>query len=122
MSENAKLEITEAEWGVKESIWEAGPQAPAEIIARVQPIRERSHRTIRTLLNRLVEKQAVQVREVGGKRLYAAAISKDACIRAAAKSFRERFFDGNVSSLLMHFGEHETLTSEELAELKAKIE
>lgn len=105
-----------------ESVWEGGPQTPAEIIARVQPIRERSHRTIRTLLNRLVDKGAVQIDEAGAKRLYVAAVSKDACIRAAAKSFRERFFDGNVGSLLMHFVEHEALSAEELAELKAKLD
>ncbi|XZE53696.1 M56 family metallopeptidase [Planctomycetaceae bacterium SH139] len=99
MSEQAKLEITEAEWEVMDSVWEGGPQTPAEIIARVQPIRERSHRTIRTLLNRLVDKGAVRIEEASGKRFYAAAVSKDACIRAAAKSFRERFFDGSVGSL-----------------------
>jgi BlaI family penicillinase repressor len=122
LSEQAKLEITEAEWEVMDSVWEGGPQTPAEIIARVQPIRERSHRTIRTLLNRLVDKGAVRIEEASGKRLYVAAVSKDACIRAAAKSFRERFFAGSVGSLLMHFVEHESLSAEELAELRAKLD
>lgn len=58
MSERQELQITDAEWEVMQSVWEADDQTPAEIIARVQPLRERSHRTIRTLLARLVDKAA----------------------------------------------------------------
>lgn len=58
MSERQELQITDAEWEVMQSVWEADDQTPAEIIARVQPLRERRHRTIRTLLARLVDKAA----------------------------------------------------------------
>ncbi len=56
MKKRVELQITDAEWEVMASVWEANDQTPAQIIARVEPLRKRSHRTIRTLLSRLVDK------------------------------------------------------------------
>jgi len=116
------VQITDAEWEVMLSVWEADDQAPAEIIARVQPLRKRSHRTVRTLLARLLDKGAVSVREEGTQRLYSAAVTRDACVRAAASSFRERFFAGNVQSMLLHFVESESLSDEEIEALKQRLD
>ncbi|WP_291179027.1 BlaI/MecI/CopY family transcriptional regulator [Gimesia sp.] len=122
MSQRAELQITEAEWEVMLSVWEAVDQTPGEIIARVESVRKRSHRTIRTLLARLVEKGAVNVRVEGSRHLYRAAVTRNECVRSAARSFSERFFAGDLQSLLLHFVENETLTSDEIAELKQSLE
>ena len=117
-----QLQITDAEWEVMLSVWEADDQTAGEIIARVQPLRERSHRTVRTLLARLVDKKAVSVRIDGSQHLYSAAISRETCVRVAAQSFRQRFFQGNVKSLLMHFVEQESLSQEEINELRQQLD
>jgi BlaI family penicillinase repressor len=116
------LEITDAEWEVMLSVWEADDQLPGEIIARVEPIRNRSHRTVRTLLARLVEKGAVRVRIDGSKHLYSAAVSREECVRLAAKSFTERFFAGSLPSMLLHFVEHEQLSDEDADELRRRLD
>lgn len=122
MNQRSELQITEAEWEVMLSVWEAEDQTAGEIIARTEALQDRSHRTIRTLLARLVEKGAVEVRVEGSRHLYRAAVTRNACVRSAARSFSERFFAGNLQSLLMHFVEHETLSREELAELKHSLD
>ena len=122
MSERGELQITDAEWEVMLSVWESDNQTPAESIARVQPLRERSHRTIRTLLARLVDKGAVSVRVDGSQYLYSAAVSRDDCVRAAATSFSERFFAGDLKSLLMHFVERESLSEQEANELRDRLD
>ncbi len=49
--------ISEAEWEVMRTLWECGePMTSAEIVARVEDLRGRSPRTIKTLLQRLVAK------------------------------------------------------------------
>lgn len=122
MNQRSELQITEAEWEVMLSVWEAADQTAGEIIARTETLRDRSHRTIRTLLARLVEKGAVNVRVDGSRHLYRAAVTRNECVRSAARSFSERFFAGNLQSLLMHFVENESLSSEELAELKQSLD
>lgn len=122
MNKQVELQITDAEWEVMASVWEANEQTPAEIITRVDPTRKRSHRTIRTLLSRLVDKGAVSIRVDGSQYLYSAAVSREACVRQAATSFSERFFGGDLKSLLMHFVERESLTEQEANELRARLD
>ena len=115
------LQITDAEWDVMQAVWQADDQAAGEVIAIVQTSRDWNHRTIRTLLARLVEKDAVEVRIDGNKHLYRAAVSKQECVRSAAKSFSERFFSGDVKSLLMHFVENEEISKEELEDIRQSL-
>lgn len=122
MDQLPELQITDAEWEVMLSVWEAEHQTAGEIIARVEPIRERSHRTVRTLLARLVEKGAVSVKVDGSRHLYSAAVTRNECVRSAARSFTDRFFSGNLQSLLIHFVENETLSSDEIDELRKRLE
>ncbi|MCA9004820.1 MAG: BlaI/MecI/CopY family transcriptional regulator [Planctomycetaceae bacterium] len=122
MNQRSELQITDAEWEVMLSVWQAEDQTAGEIIARTERLRDRSHRTIRTLLARLVEKRAVDVHIDGSRHLYRAAVTRNECVRSAAHSFSERFFAGNLQSLLMHFVENETLSSEELEELRQTLD
>lgn len=112
--------ITDAEWEVMESVWLGEDQTAGEILARVAT-GDRSHRTLRTLLARLVDKGAVSVRIDGPRHLYRAAVSRDECVRSAARSFTERFFAGNLQSLLLHFVEQESLSDEEVERLREQL-
>ena len=114
------MTITDGEWEIMESVWKADDQTPAEILARID-VGDRSHRTLRTQLVRLVEKGAVAVRIDGSKRLYSANVSRQECIRTVAESFTQRFFAGNLKSLLLHFVEDQSLTNGEIEELKQRL-
>lgn len=115
------MQITEAEWEVMESVWVRERQLPAEILARIDA-GDRSHRTLRTLLARLVDKGAVLVETEGAKHYYSAKVSREVCVRTAAKSFTERFFAGDLKSLLLHFVQQETLSPAELEELRSLLD
>ena len=114
------MSITDGEWEIMESVWQADDQSPAEILARID-VGDRSHRTLRTLLARLVEKGAVEVGIDGSKRLYSANVSRQECIRSVSESFAQRFFAGNLKSLLLHFVEDESLTRGEIEEIKQRL-
>lgn len=111
------MQITEAEWEVMESVWQAKRQLPADILGRL-PSGKRSHRTFRTLLSRLVEKGAVSVEVEGSRHFYTAAVTRKACIKVASSSFAHRFFHGDIKEMLLHFVTTESLSSEELEELR----
>ena len=115
-----EISITDGEWEIMESVWQADNQSPADILARID-VGDRSHRTLRTLLARLVEKGAVTTRVEGSKHMYSANISRQECIRSAGESFTQRFFGGNLKSLLLHFVEDESLSSNEIEELKQRL-
>jgi BlaI family transcriptional regulator, penicillinase repressor len=122
MSKNEAIEVTDAEWDVLDAIWNEPGQVAGRIIELVQLHRDWNHRTIRTLLRRLIEKGAVNVEIDGAKHLYRAAVDRNACVRSAAQSFSERFFSGSVRSLLLHLVEHQDLSADEIEELRKRLD
>lgn len=122
MSKNEAIQVTDAEWDVLDAIWNEPGQAAGRIIELVQLHRDWNHRTIRTLLRRLIEKGAVNVEIDGAKHLYRAAVDRNTCVRSAAQSFSERFFSGSVRSLLLHLVEHQDLSTDEIEELRKRLD
>lgn len=128
-----EIQVTDAEWDVMDAIWvlesssldshqtQTVGYAPKLIIEKVQRQRDWNHRTIRTLLSRLVEKRAIHVDVDGNKHTYRSAVARDACVRTVAKSFTERFFGGNVKSMLLHFVENGELSETDIAEIRRSL-
>jgi BlaI family penicillinase repressor len=115
--------ITEAEWPLMKVLWDhEGAWIPAAaVVDPVSQDRGIHHRTVRTLLARLVKKGAVETRpENASGYLYRAKVSRDAAIKAESKSFLSRVFDGNAAPALVHLLEEsrERLTSAELQALR----
>lgn len=122
MSKKEPIQVSDAEWDVMDAIWTEPGQAAGRIIELVQLNRDWNHRTIRTLLRRLVEKGAVEVEVDGAKHFYRATIDRDSCVRSAAQSLSQKFFSGSVRSLLLHLVEHQDLSAEEIDELRTRLD
>lgn len=118
--------ISEAEWDVMRVLWDQPGLSAQEVAAELTPKRDWSDRTVKTLLARLVKKEALRF-EVEGKRYrYHPELSREECVRAASRSFVERVFGGAVSPMLAAFvreGLREGQLSErEIAELRRLLD
>lgn len=133
MKKQQEIRVTDAEWDVMDAIWalesiaidsneiQAVGHPPKLVIESVQRQRDWNHRTIRTLLSRLVEKNAIKVNVKGSKHTYRSAVGRDDCVRMAAKSFTKRFFGGSMKSMLLHFVENGELSESDLAEIRRSL-
>jgi BlaI family transcriptional regulator, penicillinase repressor len=79
-------------------------------------------RTIKTLLNRLVQKNAVEVTVDGRRYLYRARVARDAVVRRESRSFLSRVFGGAVAPAVVHLLEHSDLTPQEIDHLRQILE
>jgi BlaI family penicillinase repressor len=111
------INISDAEWQVMTVLWERSPMTASDVVAALEGRSRWKTRTIRTLLDRLVQKGAVKVL-LDGKRLYAPAVSLAACVRNESRSFVERVFGGEPASLLLHLIKETKLTKGEIDKLK----
>ena len=114
-------QISDAEWEVMKTVWEAGPLTAGEVVRRLEAGTRWKPRTIKTLLARLVRKGAVRVEAVEGSPrtyLYRAAVSRDACARQETRSFLSRVFDGDLAPALLHFLHGASLSKDEIDQLK----
>ena len=116
------IQISAAEWDVMEAVWDAGPCTAAAVIELLSVTHDWNHRTIRTLLARLIEKGALKYEVNGTSYIYQAAVSRKQCVREESRSFVKKIFRGNVRELLAHFVEEETITTDELRELRKLLD
>jgi BlaI family penicillinase repressor len=112
------IQISESEWEVMQVAWDRGRITAAEVIDALGPRTNWNHRTIRTLLNRLINKGALNYVEDGNRYLYSPAVTRTACVREEGESFLHRVFGGDPASLLVHFAKRSKLSEAEIAELQ----
>ena len=110
--------ISDAEWRVMEAIWTLGEAPAAAIIDELAKSTAWNHRTIRTLLGRLVEKGVVDKQGQGSRSVYRASVPRRARVRSEGRSFLERMFQGDTTSLLLHFAREAKLPPAKLVQLR----
>ena len=117
--------ISDAEWEVIKVIWDRGPLTAGEVVAALLesvPRRRWRPRTIKTLLARLVKKEAVRCEVKDKRHLYRAAISRDSAVRREARSFLARVFDGALVPAVVTFLKESDLSSDDIEQLKQILE
>lgn len=116
------VQISDAEWDVMEVVWATGACAAAHVIDQLSATHDWNHRTVRTLLARLVEKGALEYEVDGPRYIYRAVVSRRECVRQESRWFAEKIFGGNVAELLVHFVKDAPLGSDEIAELRKLLD
>ena len=114
--------ISEAEWEVMKVLWGKSPQKSNEIVAILEGKRNWQPKTIRTLINRLVSKNAVGFEKDGRQYNYFPLLNEQECVQAETRSLIGRIRGKAIKPLLAAFLEEEALSSEDIAELKEILE
>lgn len=114
--------ISEAEWQVMKVLWDKSPLTANEIVDQLANDREWNPRTIKTLLNRLMNKNALGVQQDGRIYWYYPLVSKEECARSERESLLKRVYNGALQPLLAAFLEEQKLSKEEIEELKQILE
>lgn len=115
------MKISEAELSVMQAIWEQSPVDADTIVKRLNQHQEWHEKTVKTLLNRLVKKQALGFNKVGRHYQYFPLISEDSYQQKETQNFVYRVFGGRVSPLLAGFIKQSDLSAEDVKELKQLI-
>ncbi|HEV8000863.1 MAG TPA: BlaI/MecI/CopY family transcriptional regulator [Planctomycetaceae bacterium] len=115
------MKIADAEWILMRVVWHLGAVGAAEVIEVVLPETGWSHRTVRTLLNRLVKKGALRAEMVEGRNIYRAKVAQSQCLRQESRSFLNKVFNGDAGEMLVHFVQNEKMTPEQIKQLKALL-
>jgi BlaI family penicillinase repressor len=115
------IAISEAESVVMGVLWRHGPMHSEEVIKHLTGHQHWREPTIKTLLNRLLNKGAVLAKKDGRRYVYAAALTRDDWLSRESKGMLDRLFDGRVAPLVAHFGRHGKLSKKDIAELKRMI-
>lgn len=113
--------ISAAESQIMEALWAAGPQGADEIVAAVGPANSWGEATVKTLINRLLKKNALVSEREAGKVRYRPLVARSDYITGESQGLLDRLFDGQLAPLVAHYARHRALSTEEIARLKRLI-
>jgi predicted transcriptional regulator len=116
------MRISSAESIVMEALWARSPLYAEDIVAAVAEGQGWTEATVKTLINRLLNKGAISAVKEGRRYLYTPTLERADYVTAESEGLLARLFDGRLAPLVSHFSEHRKLSPEDIAELKALIE
>ena len=110
--------ISDAELAVMKVLWEQSPLTANGVIDILGAETDWNHRTIRTLLARLVKKGALATEQQGREYLFSPLVTQEQVFQAERQTFLQRLYNGSVLPMLTAFLEEEDLSEQEIGKLK----
>jgi len=114
--------ISASEWEVMKVLWAQSPASAKEVVKALGPTTAWKPKTVMTLLNRLVKKQALSFDKKGRAYHYYPRVKEADCVRAESRSFLQRVYGGSPRPMLAHFLKEAELSEEEINDLKRILE
>lgn len=114
--------ISDAEHAVMEVLWDHAPLDAQSIYDRLSGSQSWTLATVKTLLSRLVTKDALATEAEGRKFLYRPAIERTDYVAHESGRLVDRLFGGKLSPLVAQFAESEKLSPEDIAEIEALLQ
>lgn len=114
--------ISDSEWQVMNFIWNSETSTANEVVSALSKVTNWKPQTIRTLINRLVNKGLIgyEIDEKDKKTYhYFALISEEECKKEESRSFLKRVFNGSINAMFANFINENELSTEEIDELKS---
>jgi len=110
--------LTEAEWDLLEVLWEVERSTAREVAERLAPSRAWAYSTVKTLLDRMVQKGLVNGRRVGNVWEYTPAVARAEARRSAWRRFIDTAFAGAMDPALRFLASDARLTAKQRAKLR----
>ena len=110
--------ISEAEWEVMQVLWKTSPMTANDIVEELTGKTTWKRETIRTLINRLVQKKAIAFEKKTRQYDYFPLVTEAQCIKDETRSFLRRFGGRSIEPMLAAFVEEKQLSAEKIARLR----
>ncbi len=113
--------IMDSEYEIMKVLWNENPLTANEIFSVLSQNKSWSKSTVITLINRLVDKGALQSVK-RGVYFYTPVVTEEEYLSYHANNFLNKMFNGNAKNLLAYFCNNKDVTVDDLNELKQMIE
>jgi len=111
------MKLTEPEWLIMNALWEKHPVKARDVVERLPSTVNWAYTTVKTMLDRLVEKKAVGKSKRGNIGLYEPLVSRRQARRTAMRIMLDQAFDGAFGPMMHFLMEDEKLSADQREEL-----
>lgn len=114
--------ITNAEWEIMRVVWTQGTTTSSEVVALLEDKLAWKASTVKTLLNRLVEKKFLATEKSGNKFIYRALVSESDSTSALSHEVAEKICARKIPELINELIAENALTSTDIETLIAELQ
>ena len=111
------MKLSDAEWLIMNALWDHHPANARQIADRLPSGVNWAYTTIKTMLSRLVEKNAVSEQKQANISIYEPVLSRRKARRSALSSLAAQAFDGAFGPLMHFLLEDQNLSDQQRSEL-----
>ena len=114
--------LSNLEWKIMEVLWAQSPLSASEVHEMLPKQHDAHVKTVRSLLDRMLKKEAVSREKKHGVWVFLPASDREACLMNESRSFLQRFFRAQPVPLIAHLVQNDMLSDEDLRELRTLID
>ena len=114
-------DIAKSEWKVLEFIWE-NPGSTIGAIRKAMEYTDWSYSTIKTLVNRLVQKEVIQAEDSPEGKRFTACVDEEECRMQETRGFLDRIYNGSVKMMVTNLVKESNLSEQDAKELLSLID
>jgi BlaI family penicillinase repressor len=111
------MKLTDSEWRIMTLLWQRHPVTAREIADGLPAEVKWAYTTIKTLLSRLVEKQAVSEQKRGNISLYSPIVSRNQARKEEVVSLIAKAFGGAVEPMIDFLAEERGMSEDKRKQL-----
>jgi BlaI family penicillinase repressor len=111
------MKLTKAEWQIMNALWQDNPATARELMDRLPSRISWAYTTIKTMLNRLVDKKVVTEQKNGNTSFYKPLVSQRKARSSAFKSLLDQAFNGATGPLVHFLLEEQKLSKRQRQEI-----
>ncbi|MHC4433065.1 MAG: BlaI/MecI/CopY family transcriptional regulator [Planctomycetota bacterium] len=115
------VELTEAEWDIIKVVWEKEPCTAGTVQEIMAMTKERAYSTVKTTMDRMVEKGFLRVERIRNLQLFRSCINEVDAKRGEFRKMLKRAFDGAITPMMQFLIEHESLSKKEACQLRKLV-
>lgn len=120
--DKSTIELTESEWEIMKVVWEKEPCAAGTVQETLAETRDRAYSTVKTTMDRMVEKGFLKIEKIRNLQLFKSCISEVDAKRGEFRRMLKRAFDGALTPMMQFLIDHEGLTKEEASQLRKLVD
>jgi len=114
--------LARSEWVLMEALWTRARATAGALQADLQSTQDWAYSTVKTMLDRLVEKGYVKSRRVGNVYEYSPKVRRGAVVSRTIDDLADRVMAGSVTPLIHRLVERHPLTQDEVSELRELLD
>ena len=115
-------ELAKAEWSLMEALWARGRATATDLQHDLQDHQGWAYSTVKTMLDRLVDKGFVNSRRVGNVYEYSAKLRRRSAVGRVVDDVFDRVLEGSVTPFLDRLIESRKLSRNEIDELREMLD